>query len=556
MTMTTSKTSTTSTISTNSSVSSTRTKKKTNSSNKSNQKKKVDFESEMYVLPSKRCKLRVDPHTRAISTDSLTLRLRRWTFISMINLPLKLHDQCVTKKEFVVIGILAHKIFKQSKNDTKYLILKLDDFKASISVFIFDSNIIEHFFKIQPGTVLVLAAPTVLSDSSKNTDKFSNRGKALKKARTDISLKIDDFEQILVVGKSLDFAICPRVNAASGERCTEAIDKSRFDLCEFHRAKQYKKFAAKRNDTNRTTMSRLRNPQCSKRSLSGNMNGLNGLSMANRRRGPTSTRTRSVRKKRETVDHELNRRQNRDLLMSSSALRRTSVLGRRLQKYSKGGKNVRAAQSARKAKTVKKLLAGKTLIPHLGTTPSKGSGMSGNNGLILIGGPSMSLKTSGTSKTERNARRKRSFEEFMAASNDKENVFETSPVKKMKKMSSEVLQVKSENVNFEVREVVEESATWEAVTVYVCKFGGCGLKDRVMERMNSFCEGHAMNVVSTRGKKYFWECTHCGNTTTTLNTKKHRKNCKCGKKEYYVPTTKERVANPKLKNTEESFQLG
>ena len=105
------------------------------------QNKQKHIESEIYV--SHNCELRVDVESRAISTESLRLRLKRWTYVSLLNLPLKLHNKCVINKEFVIIGILASKTIKTSKNNNKYLLLKLDDFKASISCFIFNADIIE-----------------------------------------------------------------------------------------------------------------------------------------------------------------------------------------------------------------------------------------------------------------------------------------------------------------------------------------------------------------------------------------------------------------------------
>jgi len=536
-------------------------------------KKKADFESEIYVLPSKHCKIKVDPKTRAISTDSLALRLRRWTFVSMMNLPLKLNDQCVTKKEFVVIGILSHKFVKQSKNGNKYLLLKLDDFKASISVFVFDAAIIENFFKIQPGTVIVLAAPTVLSEQNNNS---SNKAKF--QGKKDISLKVDEPEQVLVVGRSLDFAICPKINSGTGERCDGVIDKSRYDLCEFHRAKQYKKFASKRNDTNRTKMSRLRNPQSARKSLSGKMNG---LSMVQRRAPKNFYAEEKKKVKPKNVDHALNRCKNRDLLYNSSAMRKTSVLGKRLAKYTKGGKNQMQIATAAKRKEMGAMMKGKTLMPHLGAnwgaSSSSGKGSGKGGGLILMGGPGKGKnehEVRVSTQKSRTEKRKRSYDAFMSASNEKENASEMSaevgmgggsPMKKKAKVKvgefGNVLRAKSENLAvgkecLRVAKAVAEEDTWEALEVFVCKFGTCGLRDKVTESMNSFCEGHSMNVVRSRGKKYFWECTHCGMTTTTLNTKKHRKNCKCGKKEYYVPTSAEGAANPTIKNNEKSFHLG
>ena len=42
-------------------------------------------------------------------------------------------------QQFVIIGILASKMIK-TKNNNKYLLIKIDDFVASISCFIFDSK--------------------------------------------------------------------------------------------------------------------------------------------------------------------------------------------------------------------------------------------------------------------------------------------------------------------------------------------------------------------------------------------------------------------------------
>jgi len=75
------------------------------------------------------------------------------------------------------------------------------------------------------------------------------------------------------------------------------------------------------------------------------------------------------------------------------------------------------------------------------------------------------------------------------------------------------------------------------VKIYSCKFVGCSLKDKQMEKMNEFCRPHLMNVTQSIGKKYFWKCIFCNQLTFTLNTKRVRKKCKgCGKKKY-VPAS-------------------
>eukprot|EP00483_Globobulimina_turgida_P002697 UN02702 len=179
-------------------------------------------DSELYVCASLRCKLRIDPLTRTISSEDLKLRLRRWSFVSLINLPLKLQNKCVTNGGFVIIGILSSKIIRHSKNNNKYLLIKIDDFNASISCFIFNAEIIEKFFKVQPGTILVIAGPQIINDK-KQTGGGNNN----------ISLKIESNEQILIMGKSVDFSFCNKLlnTYDKHSKCQNVVYKSKGDLC-------------------------------------------------------------------------------------------------------------------------------------------------------------------------------------------------------------------------------------------------------------------------------------------------------------------------------------
>ena len=64
-------------------------------------------------------------------------------------------------------------------------------------------KIIERFYKIQIGTVLVIATPQIINGNNK-TNQNNNNNK-YKNNDINISLKIEESEQILVIGKSRDF---------------------------------------------------------------------------------------------------------------------------------------------------------------------------------------------------------------------------------------------------------------------------------------------------------------------------------------------------------------
>ena len=209
--------------------------------------------------------------------ENLNLRLRRWTVSSLINLPLKLKNND-KNKQFVIIGILAAKMVKTSKNNNKYLLIKIDDFMASISCFIFDKDIIERFYKISVGTVILIANPQIINNNNNKMKNNKIKNNINNYNDIDISLKIEDFEQILIIGKSIDFGFCNKSINNGVNKCQNIVNKTKHDLCQFHAAQQYKKYASKRNDTNRSSLSsKLRNRNKKQNLSKIRMN--NGISM-------------------------------------------------------------------------------------------------------------------------------------------------------------------------------------------------------------------------------------------------------------------------------------
>ena len=350
------------------------------------------------------------------------------------------------------------------------------------------------------------------------------------------------------------------------DKCQNIVNKTKHDLCQFHAAQQYKKYASKRNDTNRSSLSsKLRNR--TKKSLSKlrSNNNRNGITMYQIKK-PQNHNISNInnsnrnRKKNANVHHPI---------------------------YSRNAnKNTLTIEQNKKRKTMNKLLSGKPLLPHLGTNWNNRNNT--RNGNIILG-PKKNINNIAQhginqtqSKTQKimqkkaikfeipdpnnynnnNLRnrnhRKRSFECMNRSNNNNKNQ-NPSPIRKRHRLSNivntnmdEIINRKSINdhlrVEMEKENVMKELNNLEneeklhdqlceitsvQVQVYICKHIGCPLKEKVYEKPNDFCKSHSMNITKSTGRKYFWKCDNCQWKTYTLNTKRVRAKCyKCGKRKF------------------------
>merc|ERR1719229_475954 len=107
---------------------------------------------------------------------------------------------------------------------------------------------------------------------------------------------------------------------------------------------------------------------------------MNGVSMMQRNMNRNNTMNRK-RKPVQNVNFKQARKQTSNLLLSSSAMT-TRYKNKIQKKYAVGGKNQIQIEQNAKKKTMNKLLAGKTLIPHLGAnwgSDSKGASAANMN---------------------------------------------------------------------------------------------------------------------------------------------------------------------------------
>eukprot|EP01084_Bolivina_argentea_P089884 162073_1 len=331
----------------------------------------------------------------------------------------------------------------------------------------------------------------------------------------------------------------------------------------------YKKYASKRNDTNRSTLSKMRNRN-TKKSLSGSMNG---ITMTKRPYMAKPNRKNNTNRK-EMKPHAI--------AMMPNSMRM------RMKKYANGGKKMLQIKENAKKKEMNKILTGKTRMPHLGANWGKNR----HDGIVL--GPKCVQKSqqracammekkgikfdvpnpNDTTHLHTKRHRKRSFTDMNGNHNDSKaqpphkkhkmkpnrlgNIGNTSAMNEIinrKSLNDQLRkEVDKENVYNELKELEEEEVlhdeleqvTSVQVTVFVCKFNGCSLKDKVYEKPNSFCVSHRTNMVKTVGRKYFWKCGNCQKKIQTLNTRRVKCKCvKCGRRNF-VKSSAYNLTKPKV----------
>lgn len=231
-----------------------------------------------------------------------------------------------------------------------------------------------------------------------------------------------------------------------------------------------------------------------------------------------------------------------------------------MQRYGNGTgrKNLLQIEEDKKKREMDKLLKGKALLPHLGANWGSNTGEAGGGGgMTIVFEPKRAVSldaaagpragTGSNQGTRSSMNRKRSFKDMESGGfDDKENdspeMVTLLPPTKRAKTSSPIgvsrivstMDSKSEEEAEEEKvgeDNAEEMVSSVMVTVYVCQFSKCALKNKASETLNMFCSGHQGHVTRTRGKKWFWKCgsTECRNTIQTLNTKRVPRKCKCGR---------------------------
>lgn len=153
----------------------------------------------------------------------------------------QLHTQLknIRWDDWVTMGVLVEKSpRKKTVNGNDYVIWKLCDLRDCqrvVKIFLFGATCIDHHLKLLAGTVLAVL----------NCEQMPNKANDQNDC---ITLKVDNAQKILEIGQSSDFAHCKSMRKNDGRRCTNVVNRSVSDVCDYHVLAETKKFASKRGE--------------------------------------------------------------------------------------------------------------------------------------------------------------------------------------------------------------------------------------------------------------------------------------------------------------------
>ncbi|KAG5420543.1 hypothetical protein I9W82_002424 [Candida metapsilosis] len=113
-----------------------------------------------------------------------------------------------------------------TKNDKKYMKLRIGNFQNSVELVLFDEAF-EKNHKLQQGDLLLVLNPTVNKYEFKVNEHVS---------RTGFNLKLDgtNMNSVLEIGAIRDFGICQFVKRSDNQRCSNVVNITKQHLCDIH----------------------------------------------------------------------------------------------------------------------------------------------------------------------------------------------------------------------------------------------------------------------------------------------------------------------------------
>lgn len=159
-----------------------------------------------------------------------------------------------------LVGFVLHKSeVLYTKNDKKYMKLKIGGFQNSIELLLFDGAF-EKNHKLQQGDLILVLNPIVNKYEIKVNEHVSKTG---------FNLKLDgsNINSILEIGAIRDFAICRFVKKLDNQRCTNVVNVTKQHLCDIHLDNKFRR--STRMELNGVS---LRSPTKNKTKVFLNMN--------------------------------------------------------------------------------------------------------------------------------------------------------------------------------------------------------------------------------------------------------------------------------------------
>ncbi|XP_028910954.1 protein MCM10 homolog [Ornithorhynchus anatinus] len=170
-----------------------------------------------------------------VSSEEMCRKMAGRKLIRLPQLRDKLASGNLDQMDWVTFGVILNKVTPQSASSGKtFSIWSLNDLHnldKSVSLFLFGEVHREHW-KTDKGTVIGLLNANPMKP---------------KEGSDEVCLTVDHAQKILIVGEALDLGTC-RAKKKNGEPCTQTVNLSDCEFCQYHVQSQYRKLSAKRAD--------------------------------------------------------------------------------------------------------------------------------------------------------------------------------------------------------------------------------------------------------------------------------------------------------------------
>uniref|UniRef100_A0A8C0XQS5 Protein MCM10 homolog n=1 Tax=Castor canadensis TaxID=51338 RepID=A0A8C0XQS5_CASCN len=174
-----------------------------------------------------------------VSSTEMNKKMIGRKLIRLSQIKEKMVSDKLEEIDWVTFGVILKKITPQSSNSGKtFSIWRLNDLRdltRYVSLFLF-GEVHKELWKTEQGTVIGLlnANPMKPKDGSE-----------------ELCLSIDHPQKVLIMGEALDLGTC-KARKKNGEPCTQTVNLSDCEYCQYHIQAQYKKLSAKRADLQST----------------------------------------------------------------------------------------------------------------------------------------------------------------------------------------------------------------------------------------------------------------------------------------------------------------
>ncbi|XP_015207954.1 protein MCM10 homolog [Lepisosteus oculatus] len=168
-----------------------------------------------------------------VSSTEMECKMAERRLIRLSQLPERVARENLEDSDWVTFGVIISKVTPQSSNSGKtFSIWRLNDLRnldIFVSLFLFGEVHKQHW-KTDPGTVIGILNPNLMKP---------------KEGSDGVCLSVDNPQKILLMGEALDFGTC-KSKKKNGDPCSQIVNLSECQFCQYHVKAQYKKMSSKR----------------------------------------------------------------------------------------------------------------------------------------------------------------------------------------------------------------------------------------------------------------------------------------------------------------------